>query len=287
VPDWVAFPALVVAFIGLLILIMGIIWIPAKRKLAKELAFLDQFPLQPCGEVARNPRWGQFSAVEGTSAPGPDGPLTAPLSGTPCIWCHITVTRVMQESIQQGPDTSVHTRTWSEPVWETTAGEPFAVADSSGQVAVSAALVGANSTWLTMYATEKIIEPSCFEKTDRRQPPKPHLQNLIATGVVDPERVRFTGDLVRVDVEERIIRPGKHLYVLAVPQPRNGYPVLSPNPRGYSAISTYPREVVAGREPLPGVRTDPPSGCAIPLLIVDAVLTFGGIVLAFLAVRPG
>jgi hypothetical protein len=287
VPDWVVFPALVVAFIGLLILIMGIIWIPAKRKLARELAFLAQFPLRPCGEVARDPRWGQFSAVEGTSAPGPEGPLTAPLSGSRCVWCQVTVTRVMLESTQQGSDTSVHTRSWSEPVWETTAGEPFAVADSSGQVAVSTALVEANSTWLRMRATEKIVESSCIERTDQRQSPKPHLRNLIAAGVVDPAQVRFTGDLIRVDVEERIIRPGKHLYVLAVPQPRNGYPVLSPSPRGYSAISTYSREVVTGRQPLPGVSTDPPSGCAIPLLIVGAVLTFSGIVLAFLAARPG
>ena len=137
-----------------------------------------------------------------------------------------------------------------------------------------------------MFATEKIIESSWTEQTERKQPPKPHLQNLIAAGVIDPERIRSTGDLIRVDVEERIIRQGKHLYVLAVPQPWNGYPVLSPDPRGYSAISTYSREVVTGRQSLPGVRTDPPSGCAIPLLIVGAVLTFGGIVLAFLAVRP-
>jgi len=75
-----------VGFFGILLLIMGIVWFPARRKTAKELAFLKMVPLRSCGEVALDPQWDRYSAVEGSTAPGPHGELTAPLSGRPCVW---------------------------------------------------------------------------------------------------------------------------------------------------------------------------------------------------------
>jgi hypothetical protein len=264
--------------LGVLILIMGIIWFPATRRQTRERTYVDRHPLRPCGEVARDPRWGQLSAVEGLTAPGPAGQLTAPLSGRPAVWYRVKVTRVMYRTSQTTD------RTWVEPVWETDAGAPFALADASGQVAVSASLVDANSTYIR-FRSEEILETSVDERNKNREPLGQHLSGLIAAGLVDPERVRFVGDLHRVTVEESIIPPGKHLFVLAVPEPWHGYPVLSPATGAYTAISTHTREVVVGRHPRPGTRGDAPAGCGVALLVGGLVLTLVSVLVAFLAIR--
>ena len=61
--------------------------------------------------------------------------------------------------------------------------------------------------------------------------------------------------------------------------------VLSPVPRGYTAISTHTRDVVTGRQPRPGTRGDAAAGCGFALLVVGAVMIIVGMVVAFLAIR--
>jgi hypothetical protein len=265
--------------IGALILVLGVIWFPSARALRRERAFIEAYPPRFCGDVARDPRWGQLSAVEGYTAPGPAGRLTAPLSGRPAVWYHVIARRVMSRSTAQGP-----VETWYEPLWETTVGEPFALVDATGQVEVSAGLVDANSTYVSVRG-ETIIEHSAVERTHRADQLGPYLRALIAAGVVDAQRTLFRGYLDHIMIEERLIAPDRHLFVLAATQPRNGCPVLSPVPRGYTAISTHTRDVVTGRQPRPGTRGDAPAGCGLALLVVGAVMVIIGMGVAFLAIR--
>jgi hypothetical protein len=266
--------------VGALILILGVIWFPSARALRRERAFIAAYPLRSCGDVTRDPCWGNLSAVEGHTAPGPAGRLTAPLSGRPAVWYHVVAKRVMSRSTTQGP-----VETWYEPLWEATVGEPFALVDATGQVEVSARLVDANSTYVSVRG-ETIIEDSAGERTRREDQLGPYLRGLIAAGVVDPQQTLFRGYLDHIMIKERLIPPDRHLFVLAAPQPRNGCPVLSPVPRGYTAISTHTRDVVTGRQPRPGTRGDAPAGCGFALLVVGAVMVIVGIVVAILAIRP-
>lgn len=274
----IAIAAVGLAGIGALILILGIIWFPSTRALRRERAFIEAYPLRSCNDVTRDPRWGQLSAVEGYTGPGPAGRLTAPLSGRPAVWYHVVVRREMSRSTAQGP-----VETWYEPLWEVTVGEPFALVDATGQVEVSASLVDANSTYVS-FRGETIIEDSAVEATRRKDQLGPHLRGLIAAGVVDPRRTLVGGEVDCIMIKERLIPPDRHLFVLAAPQPRNGCPVLSPVPRGYTAISTHTRDVVTGRQPRPGTRGDAPAGCGVALLIVGAVVVIVGTVVAILAI---
>jgi hypothetical protein len=265
--------------IGALIFILGVIWFPSARALRRERAFIGAYPLRSCGDVTRDPGWGTLSAVEGYTAPGPAGRLTAPLSGRSAVWYQVMATRVLSRSTAEGP-----VETWSEPLWEETVGEPFALVDATGQVEVSARLVAANSTYVSVRG-ETIIEDSAVERTRREDHPGPHLRALIAAGVVDPQLTLFHGYLDHITIKERLIPPDRRLFVLAAPQPRNGYPVLSPVPHGYTAISTHTRDVVTGRRPRPGTRGDAPAGCGVALLVIGAVVVIVGAVVAALAIR--
>jgi hypothetical protein len=265
--------------IGALIFILGAIWFPSARMLRRERAFVEAHPLRSCADVSRDPRWGTLSAVEGHTAPGPAGRLTAPLSGRPAVWYKVTARRVMSRSTGQGP-----VETWYEPLWETTVGEPFALVDTSGQVEVSARLVDANSAYVS-FRGDKIVEDSAVERTERKDQPGPYLRTLLEAGAVDPQQTQFRGYLSHITIQERLIPPDRRLFVLAAPEPRNGRPVLSPLARGYTAISTHTRDVVIGRQPRPGTRGDAPASCGVALLLIGALMTVAGVVVAFLSVR--
>jgi len=138
-------------------------------------------------------------------------------------------------------------RRWRETVWSSTVGEPFTLGDESGRVAVSARLVDTNSTWVRLFASDKIIEGGATERTT--QQPGPHLSRLIAAGAVDPKRVRVAGDVMRVEITETLIPPGKHLFVVAKPRSWHGQVVLTSDDREYSAISSYPASAPSARGP--------------------------------------
>ncbi|MEV6873375.1 hypothetical protein [Amycolatopsis sp. NPDC051128] len=69
-------------------------------------------------------------AVEGWTRPGPAGPLTAPLSGEPCVWYF---SQVVERTTSDGGST--------ELVWETGGAMAFAVRDETGSVLVDGRLV--------------------------------------------------------------------------------------------------------------------------------------------------
>ncbi|HEY9524477.1 MAG TPA: GIDE domain-containing protein [Thermopolyspora sp.] len=71
--------------------------------------------------------------IQGTSAAGPDGLLQAPLSGTPCVWHRVQITRRYTEwkTDSEGRREQV---SGSNVIYDEVTDDPFWIKDVSGQV---------------------------------------------------------------------------------------------------------------------------------------------------------
>jgi hypothetical protein len=86
-------------------------------------------------EVAGSGGFRRVCEVAGTAAPGAAGPLTAELSGTPCVWHRHTVQRRYRHVSHDGKGhRRVSQRT--ETVADLASAQPFAVVDGTGAVPV-------------------------------------------------------------------------------------------------------------------------------------------------------
>jgi hypothetical protein len=94
----------------------------------RERRRIARLSVSPCAEATRPGQ--RLCVVEGRSRPGAAGPLTAPLSGAPCVWYFSQVTENVDDDVES-----------SRLVWETGGAMAFAVQDETGSVLVDGSLV--------------------------------------------------------------------------------------------------------------------------------------------------
>lgn len=70
--------------------------------------------------------------VAGSAVPGPGGPLTAPLSGTPCVWYRTAIVRSYETWEEDDGERRLVTRT--NVIHDQHSTEPFLISDVSGRV---------------------------------------------------------------------------------------------------------------------------------------------------------
>ncbi len=150
--------------------------------------------------------------VEGAAAPGPGGPLTAPLSGTPCVWHRTVITRSYQkwETDNEGKRRQVN---GTNVVHSRHSAEAFTIVDVSGQVPL-------HPGDLRPDGAERVLS----ERENARGPLAQRALSIGAHGLgTGPGSTQ--GHLY----EEWVIRPGTNLYVLGAVRGSEGIAIRKPH----------------------------------------------------------
>ncbi|HEY3015931.1 MAG TPA: GIDE domain-containing protein [Nocardioides sp.] len=79
--------------------------------------------------------FSEIAEVDGTAQPGPGGPLTAPISGTPCVWWRQRVTRRYRDRYTDSHGRR-QTREREEEINDDRSRDPFVVRDIEGDIVV-------------------------------------------------------------------------------------------------------------------------------------------------------
>jgi hypothetical protein len=195
--------AIFMLFGGLLVLAAGI-FLPDRWRTRVAQRRLVEIPEWPMGQLIREPSPPWRVAVGGVTAPGPDGVVTAPLSGVECVWYRLRVTR----SYSRGD--SVHT----ESLLDLVGGDPVGLVNRSDKILVSSdlfyrALLGTESPGLIEY-------PRLAGDVDSQ------LWTLRERGLLtrDPWRTK------EISIEEALVRGGRRIVVVGRPSRRDGATVL-------------------------------------------------------------
>jgi hypothetical protein len=182
-------------------------------------------------EVAGSGGFRRVCEVAGTAAPGAAGPLTAELSGTPCVWHRHTVQRRYRHVSHDGKGhRRVSQRT--ETVADLASAQPFAVVDGTGAVPV-------RPEGAAVDAPEKVV--SRFE---------PHTADPDGPTVFG---IRLPGfdrdDTVGYEYTEWVLRPGARPFVHGEAADRTGTLAFGRPDTGPYLISTRTeQEIRAGKE---------------------------------------
>lgn len=238
-----------IAGIVLLLLAAGVAWFAKSRRAhareatatetltAAELAALAS---GVAGEVGGG-SFRQRCEVVGAAAPGTNGNLQAPHSGTEAVWYRAEV--VHRYWVQERRTVDGHTR-WErdereETVSDLTSEQPFLVADASGGAAVLVAPDGAS-----------IDEPE--QTVDRFEPGRAGngngspssgiLDSVVAAFIESGERSGTLGFAYR----EWVIRPGARLYVHGEAADATGALRFAKPQDGRYVISTRTEEEIVG-----------------------------------------
>jgi hypothetical protein len=149
--------------------------------------------------------------VEGAADPGPAGPLTAPLSGTPCVWHRTVITRSYRkwETDDEGKRREV---TGTNVVHDRHSTEPFTIVDVSGQVPVYAGDLRPDGA-------ERVLS----EREHGRGPFAGRAKSIGASGLGSGP-----GTTESHLFEEWVIRPGTNLYVLGAVRGSEGVAIRKP-----------------------------------------------------------
>lgn len=166
-------------------------------------------------------------------------PLTAPFSGTPCVWYRTTVTHRYRERRRRENETEWVTK--NEKVAEDTSHEPFSVTDVSGSVRVhpqGAKVIGAS------------------ESIDRFEHGRPGFQGAPASGSLGERALSMLGDVLSRQADntigyryqEWVLRAEGELYVLAgARRDQKGVSWLERPASGPFLISTKSEDQLASR----------------------------------------
>lgn len=157
--------------------------------------------------------------VEGAATPGPAGPLSSPLSGTPCVWHRTTITRSYRkwETDSEGRRRQV---TGTNVVHDRCSTEPFTIVDVSGQVA--------------LYPEDR--RPDGAERVLSEREHGPGRLAARAAAIGARGLGSGPGTTQGHQYEEWVVRPGTNLYVLgavrgpgdvAIRKPRNSPFIIS------------------------------------------------------------
>ena len=195
--------AIFMLFGGLLVLAAGI-FLPDRWRTRVAQRQLAEIPEWPMGRLIQEPRPPWRVAVGGVTAPGPDGMVTAPLSGVECVWYRLRVTR----SFPRGDSID------EESVLDQVGGDPIGLVNRSDKILVSSdlfyrALLGTESPGLIEY-------PPLAGDVDSQ------LRTLRERGLLttDPWRKK------EISIEEAVVRGGRRIVVVGQPSRRDGATVL-------------------------------------------------------------
>lgn len=170
---------------------------------------LEETPVLTAAEVvaALDGREWTRCLLAGTTGPGPEGPLTAPFSGRPCVWYRVSVTQTYQvvTEVQTNrrdnsePPTVRRTTTHTEPLFDRRSRAVFQVRDDTGAVHVDprgAIIEGVSTSYdgpvrPTTPEAEEIAVPDRDDATARVR----YTEESIAAGT----KLYLRGDVVAAD----------------------------------------------------------------------------------------
>ena len=152
----------------------------------------------------------QACEIGGKAQPGPSGPLTAPISGQPCVWYRATVTHRSWRNVTTGSGDTRRTerREENDVVSDEISQSPLAIDDGSGQVIVDP-------------READIDEPEVsFDRFEPHTGDEHGGTEISAFGIT--VRTGSDGGTLGFHRREQIIRPGRALYVLGEARDASG-----------------------------------------------------------------
>jgi hypothetical protein len=177
---------------------------------------LAQIPEWPMGRLDREPRQPWRVAVGGITAPGPDGMVTAPLSGVECVWYRVSVTRPLVRGDSTDEDVLV----------DHVAGDPIGLVNRSDRILVSADLF-----YRALLGTES---PGVIEYPPLDGDIDTQARTLRARGLLTADLRRTKG----VSIEEAVVRAGRRIVVVGQPRRHDGVTMLVPVGSARCGVST-------------------------------------------------
>ena len=213
---------------GTFLLIGSLIWlfIGSRMRLGGQVA--ASAPPARCAQV----RIGDPPVhLNGLTAAGPHGLLTAPISGVQCVWYRARVFRIYQSSLwRNAPEgwepTAASAR---ERIWEGGSG-PFALHDESGGVLVDPVLLDRRTT--REYPKEATIDGRNEHGPQVRHYEYGPVGTLVSAGLLPGQLLhKFGGPssgTLGYQVTEEIVRPGLRFGLFAVAADLNGQPIMAP-----------------------------------------------------------
>jgi E3 Ubiquitin ligase len=193
-------------------------------------------PAQLASQAAGGP---VLCEVPGAAAPGPAGPVTAPLSGTPCVWYHVRVSERRQYGgssaflrLGRGRRAGLYGAAF-EPIREESSAAPFALVDGNASALVRPQGMVADFVFPAGVPTDGVPAPRTVY---RYEPLQRNQVADLAASVLLPSRDYVIGHLY----EEWCVTEGMPVFVLGqaradrgsveVSQPADGPFVLSVTP---------------------------------------------------------
>jgi E3 Ubiquitin ligase len=173
----------------------------------------------------------QICEVSGKAQPGPSGPLTAPISGQPCVWYRATITHRSWRNVQTGSGEHRRTerREENDVVSDEISQSPLLVDDSTGQVLVD--------------PREADIDgpEESFDRFEPHTGDEHGGTEISAFGIT--VRTGSDGGTLGFHRREQVIRPGRVLYVLGEARDASGTLELGkPSEKGRFLISSRSEE---------------------------------------------
>jgi hypothetical protein len=219
--------AAVMMLVGGVVVLAAGIFLPDRWRTRLAQRQLAQIPEWPMGRLDREPRPPGRVAVGGVTAPGPDGMVTAPLSGVECVWYRVRVTR----SFARGDSTD------TDVLVDHAAGDPIGLVNRTDKV-----LVCADLFYRALLGTES---PGLIEYTPLYGDLHAQLRTLRARGVLSADLRRTDG----VTIEEAVVRGGRRILVVGRPRRRDGVTVLGPIGSQRSGVAIESLASLRARDP--------------------------------------
>jgi hypothetical protein len=252
--------AVVLLVCGFALTVLMPVWALLTWSARRERRRVARLSVSRCVDVTNSQR---LCAVEGRSWPGAAGPLTAPLSGEPCVWYF---SRVAEHTTSDGEFTRL--------VWEAGGAMAFAVRDETGSVLVDGHLVHPDHRSSRVDHRPPVRRVVDEDVSSARH--STYLRGLIARGVLSEESFErgWLSSSVGWTVREYVLPVGEPLHVQGRPEFRDGRLVLGDGRRKHLVTGgTYAQLTDAIEQ---DVRTG--SGCLLigsiagPLLLVAGYL---------------
>jgi hypothetical protein len=207
--------ALAVALLacGAALTILMPVWALLTWGAVRERRRIRRLSVSRCADVTGSRQ--RLCAVEGRSWPGAAGPLTAPLSGEPCVWYF---SQVLERTISDGGSTYL--------IWEAGGDMTFAVRDETGSVLVDGRLVHPDhrSSRVNHSPPVRRVVEEDVSSAQRST----YLRDLIARGVLSADSFKrgWLSSSTGWSVREYVLPVGEPLHVQGRLTSREGHPVL-------------------------------------------------------------
>jgi hypothetical protein len=208
---------------GVILLLVAVAAFFFVRSRRKRLAAIASTETVPCNALVAD----QACEVVGQAKAGPDGPLTGPASGKPCVWYRQTVTQHWEEW-ERDSDGDMRRQSRSNVVSDESSTELFTLRDAAGEVLV-------NPEGATIDDPVK----SHDVRTDRTALPGRDMVDKVLS-VLDSRSDE------EIEVEEWIIPAGETLYVRGNPVQVELGLVMNDPRDGHFLISTRSEQELAG-----------------------------------------